>query len=133
MTLHRDQAGLVGKIIVIWLLVVATLGVAALDAASIVFARFRLSDVASVAAAAGADAYKNLRDVRATCDVVRETVLDGQPGTTIGKTFCEVDRKTGWVTVTLKEEAGTVIAGRLSFTREFTKISVTETARPSEL
>ena len=117
----------------VWLLVVATLGVAALDAASIVFARFRLSDVASVAAAAGADAYKNLRDAQLPATCVREPFWTGSPARTIGKTFCEVDRKTGWVTVTLKEEAGTVIAGRLSFTREFTKISVTETARPSEL
>ena len=44
---HREQSGLVGKIIVVWLVFVAVIGIFAIDAASVLFTKFRLSDAAA--------------------------------------------------------------------------------------
>ena len=49
-----DDRGLIGKLIVIWLLMFALAVVGAIDAGSIVLARFRGNDVATRAAVAAA-------------------------------------------------------------------------------
>ena len=50
MNVRRDEAGLVGKMVVVWLLFLAVIAVAAIDAASIAFTTYKLSDVGSTAA-----------------------------------------------------------------------------------
>ena len=47
--LRHGQAGAVGMMIIVWLAVVVVVGVAAIDAGSIAFTKFRLADVASTA------------------------------------------------------------------------------------
>ncbi|MBI3647179.1 MAG: hypothetical protein HY240_00215 [Actinobacteria bacterium] len=49
-TVHRDQSGLVGKMIVIWLVMIALISVAAIDTVSIAFTKFRASTLAGGAA-----------------------------------------------------------------------------------
>ena len=129
----RDQAGLVGKVIVIWLLLLALLGLAAVDAASIVFARFRLDDAAATAASAGAAAYRNGHDTAAACAAAQLSVQTDDPAAIMSKAWCKVDPATGEVTITLRKTANTLVAGRLSFTRDLTKVVQRETAGPSEL
>lgn len=53
----RDESGLIGKIILAWLLVLALGAVAAIDAGSILLARYRAESAADLAAEAGAVAY----------------------------------------------------------------------------
>lgn len=130
---HRDQSGLVGKIIVIWLLVVVLLGVVAIDATSIFLARFRLSDAATVAAVTAATSFRNTHDQGAACDAARLAATQEAADATIPKTFCNVDRASGEVTIVLKKKADTLLAGRLPFTEDFTKIVVRETGRPASL
>jgi hypothetical protein len=124
--LRHDDAGMVGKIIVIWLVMVAVLGVIALDAASVVFATFRASDTAATAATAGAAIFRTRRDVSEACDAARRTIATEDPDAQIPKSFCKV-------TITVKKQARTIIAGRLSFTEDLTKVVAKETAGPSTL
>lgn len=131
--LHRDQAGMVGKIIIIWLVMVAVLGVIAMDAASVAFSEFRASDIAASAAAAGAASYRARRDVSEACDAARRSIEESDADVQIPKSFCKVDTESGQVTITVKKQARTVVAGRLSFTEDLTKVVAKETAGPSML
>jgi uncharacterized membrane protein len=130
---HREQTGLVGKIIVVWLLFVAVLGIFAIDSASVLFTKFRLSDAAATAASTAVSTYQNERDVTAACDAAKTSVVQADPDATMGKTWCRVDTSSGDVTITLRKTATTVIAGRFSFTRDLTKVVQQETAEPSSL
>ena len=58
MNVRRDEAGLVGKMVVVWLLFLGVIAVAAIDAASIAFTTYKLSDVGSAAATEGARVFR---------------------------------------------------------------------------
>ena len=129
----HDQTGMVGKIIIVWLVLVALLGVVGLDAASIIFTKFRLNDTASTAATAAATNYQNSRDADAACSAARESVLTEDPDTQIPKNFCKIDPSSGLATIVVKKEAKTILAGRLSFTKDLAKVTDKETAGPATL
>ena len=74
MNVRRDEAGLVGKMIVVWLFILALLAVAAIDTASIAFTTYKLSDVGAAAASEGALVYKGTRDARDACERVTQVV-----------------------------------------------------------
>jgi hypothetical protein len=131
--LHRDEAGLVGKVVVIWLVVVAILAVAVLDAVSIAFTTFRLNDTAATAASTAANTYRNVHDVGQACAAARQIALQEDADTIMSKNFCRVDTTSGQVTIVLKKDAKTILAGRLSLTRDYTKVTQRETAGPSAL
>lgn len=131
--LHRDDTGMVGKIIIIWVLMVALLGIVALDTASVVFATFRVSDIAATAATTGATAYRAAGDVSKACDAARNTIEADDSSVRIPKSFCKIDTETGRVTIVVKKQADTIVAGRLSFTEHLTVVVGKETAGPSML
>ena len=133
MTDVRGQGGLIGKFILLWLLFVALLGIVAVDAASIVFTRFRLDDAAATAASAAASTYHNEHDTGAACAAAQLSVTTSDPDATMSKAWCKVNTTTGEVTITLRKTANTVIAGRLSFTKDFAHVVQKETAGPSSL
>jgi uncharacterized membrane protein len=130
---HREQSGLVGKIIVVWLVFVAVLGIFAIDAASVLFTKFRLSDAAATAASTAVSIYENERDVTAACNAAELSVRQSVPDAVMAKAWCKVDTSSGDVTITLRKTATTVIAGRFSFTRDLTRVVQRETAEPSSL
>jgi uncharacterized membrane protein len=129
---HREQSGMVGKIIVVWLLFVAVLGIFAIDTASVLFTKFRLSDAAGTAASTAVSTYQNERDVTAACGAAELSVHQADPDATMAKGWCKVDTS-GDVTITLRKTATSIIAGRFSFTRDLTKVVQRETASPSAL
>jgi uncharacterized membrane protein len=129
----RDEAGLVGKVIVVWLLLLLVLGIAAVDAASILFTRFRLDDAAATAATTAATTYRNGRDATDACTAARLSVETADPDAIMSKSFCKVNTSTGEVTITLRRTATTILAGRLSFTRDLAEVVQRETAGPSAL
>ena len=131
-SLH-DDAGLVGKVIVVWLLLLLVLGIAAVDAASILFTRFRLDDAAATAATTAATTYRNGRDTTDACADAHLSVETADPDAFMSKTFCKVNTSTGEVTITLRRTATTILAGRLSFTRDLAEVVQRETAGPSAL
>ncbi|HEY6566439.1 MAG TPA: hypothetical protein VI341_02885 [Actinomycetota bacterium] len=131
--LHRDQRGLVGKMMIVWLLLVAVLAVGAIDAGSIALTKFKLSSVGVEAASDGAVAFRNGSSAEAACAAARARVEAMQPDLRMGRNFCEVDPTTSRVTITLRTTAGTVLAGRLDFTKHYTIVVQTETNGPSEV
>ena len=133
MNVRRDEAGLVGKMIVVWLLVLAILAVAAIDAASIAFTTYKLSDVGSAAASEGAIVYKKGHNVRETCQRVERVVAKEEATATIARGGCSIERPTGLVTVKIRKHANTLVAQRLPWTKKFAVVVVTETAGPPSL
>jgi Flp pilus assembly protein TadG len=132
-TAMRDESGMVGKIIVIWLLVLALLVVVALDAGSIMITKFRLSDVAADAASDAANSWAKDHNTTAACAVAKATAQEEDPKAQITQGGCKVDTSSGEVTLTLKKQAGTILAGRLSFTRDLTRVTQKETNGPTTL
>jgi uncharacterized membrane protein len=132
--LLRGEAGFVGKLIVVWLLLLALLAVAAVDTASIMFTRFRLDDVAATAASAAVSAYRNNgRDVATACAAAEAAVVGADPNAQRSRTWCKVDTTSGDVTITLHKTANTLVAGRLSFTKDLADVVQRETAEPPSL
>src|SRR5207237_9682376 len=85
---HREQSGLVGKIIVVWLVFVAVLGIFAIDAASVLFTKFRLSDAAATAASTAVSTYENERDVTAAGSAAEGSVRKSAPEAVVAKAWC---------------------------------------------
>ena len=132
MNVRRDEAGLVGKMIVVWLFILTLLAVAAIDTASIAFTTYKLSDVGTAAASEGALVYKRTRDVRDTCERVAQ-VVSREAEARLARGGCSVERPTGLVTVKIRKRANTLVAHRIPWTEEFAIVVVTETAGPPSL
>ena len=136
MRLRHDESGMVGKVIVIWLLLVALLGVVALDGTSIVLTKFRLDDAAGLAASAAATSFRNGDSIAVACDDARQAALDDDAGISFPANtakWCKVNLQTGEFTITLHKQAKTVLAGRLSFTKSYARVVQKETAGPATL
>jgi hypothetical protein len=130
----RGQQGMVGKSAVIWLLIAALIVVAGLDVVSIGRSTFRLSEVAADAARNGTTVYRSEgRSITKACTAVSETVHALEPALKLRRNGCRVDPESGGVTVTLKDTADTILAGRFGLTSEYADIVVTETASPSNV
>jgi hypothetical protein len=121
------QAGMVGKAAVLWLLILAVLGVAVVDGVSIARTTLHASEVASEAALEGATAFRvEGRSAFAACEAVAVRVEELGPMLEMGPKGCVVDASTGRVSVTLRTVATTVIAGRFEPSERYTRIVVTE-------
>lgn len=130
----RDrQTGAVGMMIIIWLAVVALVGLAAIDAGSIAFTKFRLADVASTASTQAANAFHASPNIAAACQAAETSIASDDSSAKLTKKGCVVNAQTGVVTITVRKEAKTIIASHLSFTKKFTKVSATETNGPTAL
>ena len=130
---HRGDTGLMGKMIVIWLVLVTLVGVATIDTVSIAFTKFRASDLASNAAATAANTWSDTKDSQEACDAARAQVTEDDADAQITKNGCVVNEATGEVTITVRKEAATLVAARLSWTKKFAKPEAVETSGPTVL
>jgi hypothetical protein len=131
-SLH-DEAGLIGKVAVVWIVVLLLAGLLLLDGLSIVLATFRLSSTAQAAASTAATTYKNLHDAPQACAAAEPGLLSDDVAVPENGAWCKIDPDTGAATITLKTEASSLVLGRLSLTQDFTKITVKESAEASSL
>jgi hypothetical protein len=122
----NDERGLVGKIVVLWLLVLAIASVLALDAGSIVLARFRTSDLAADAAVAAADTFEETGDEEAAKLAALETIEDSSHRARLKR--IRVGRSE--VTLVLQSQAGTILVGRIPWFDQLAKVTVTESSAP---
>jgi hypothetical protein len=122
-SIHRDQSGLVGRFIVGWLLIVAILGVGAVDGASIAFTTFRLSDVAVAAASEAASRFRSQEDVPEACQSAARAVEIHDPEITLVR--CRIDRA-GVATITVRQEASTLVVGRIDMLKKYGRVTRTE-------
>ena len=128
--LHRDQVGLVGKIAVIWLLVLAIVVIVGFDGIAIGFANFRVKDLAGNAASTAATTFKQSGKADQACQAAFVYVTEHDEEAKIPAAGCAIDPKSGVVTITVRKEASTIAAQRLAFTREYTRLEATESADP---
>jgi hypothetical protein len=119
--------------ILIWLLLVAIIGIATIDTVSIAFTKFRTADIAGNAAATAANAWRDTEDEDLACDAARERVAAEDPGAQVTKNGCVVNEATGEVTITVRKLAATLVAGRLPWTKKLAKPEAVETSGPTVL
>ena len=131
MQIHRDQRGMVGKLMAAWLLMAVLVGVVGYDVVSIGLTTFRMSDVAAQAATDGVVKLGQQGDTDDACEAARATVEARLSSLKLGMSFCTIDTESEEVTITLRSTANTLLLGRLGFTEEHTKIVQTETAGES--
>ena len=111
--------------------ILAVLGVGALDAVSILSARYRTADAADRAAEETAYAYKQSHDLRGACQTAVETVEEANNSARIPKGGCVIDPATGDVRITVRETASTIVAKRVDALEDLTKVVATSTAAPA--
>lgn len=128
--IHRDQAGLVGKIAVVWLLFAVLLVVGGFDAIAIAFTKYRVQDLAASAASSAAIAYKSGGKAVPACQAAVDYLTEHDQEAKIPAGGCAIDPKTGVAAITVRKSASTLVAERLSFTRDYTHLEATESVEP---
>jgi hypothetical protein len=129
-SLH-DQAGLIGKVAIVWIVILLVVGLLVLDTISIVLTTFRLSSTAQGAATTAATTYHSEHDATKACLAAEPDLLHDNVSVPNNDTWCKIDPTSGQATITLKTTASSLILGRISFTQDFTKIEVKEEAQPA--
>ena len=127
MNVARGERGLVGKIVVVWLVVLAIAAVLAIDAGSIVLSRMRAGDLARDAALAAAETYEDSGDEQAA-KLAALAVIEGSDDRARLK---RIQIRRDEVTVVLASKAGTIVVGRIPWFDQLAKISVTESSTPT--
>jgi hypothetical protein len=121
-----DERGLVGKLLVLWLLLVAILALAAVDAGSILMLRVRTGDLAGNAASAAAEEFGASRDERAAKLAALGTIAESDDRARLRR----IEVRRGAVTVEVSARADTIVVGRVPFLDDLTRVTVTRTSTP---
>jgi uncharacterized membrane protein len=129
----RDERGLMGKIAIVWLLLLALFVVAAVDVGSIALTRFKVSNAADTAAFQAASEFKDSGDRNKAYEVAVQLVDEDLPGAKVPADAFAIDQRTGEVTVKVVKRAWSLLAGRLSFSKPYVKVSATSTSEPPTL
>ena len=125
MSVRTDERGLIGKILLIWLVILGLVVVALIDGGSIVLARLRTNDLARDAAFAAEERFsetgRQRQAVRAALATIAETDEDAR------LVELEVSGR-GDVTVVVSDRAGTLLVGRLGFFEDLATATASDTA-----
>jgi hypothetical protein len=121
-----DEHGLVGKLLVLWLLLVAFLGVVAVDAGSILMLRVRTGDLAGDAAGAAAEEFAASRDQRAAKLAALGTIADGEDRARLRR----IEVRRGAVAVEVSARADTIVVDWIPFVDDLATVTVTRTSTP---
>lgn len=125
----RDERGLVGKILILWVLVLGLIVLLAVDGGGILLTKIHTRDLARTAADAGAAAVAEGRSreralraaLRALADADEDARLERFEVTTQGSVTAEVS-----------DSAGTILIGRFGVFEDLTVVSASVTTRPLE-
>jgi Flp pilus assembly protein TadG len=112
MRFARDERGLVGKLLVLWLVFLVLMVVALFDAGSIAFARLRIADLAQDAAFASAQRFDETGERRQAVRTALATIASSDEDAMLRK--IEISPR-GEVTVVVTDEATTLLTGRIGF------------------
>jgi len=125
----RDDRGLVGKILLVWLLLLAVLVVGATDAGSILLARSRAADLAKDASVSAAEALRQNGDEEQAKLAALDTIADADERVHLKR--IDVGRRE--VTVVLVVHADTLVVGRIPFLDDLGRVTVSgSTAVPRD-
>jgi len=125
----RQEAGLVGKILLLWLLLLAVVIVVAIDAGSILLTRSRAADLAEDASVSAAEAFGQTGDEQQAKLAALDTIADADEAVRLKR--IDVGRRE--VTVVLVVRADTLVVGRIPFVDDLEKLTVSgSTAAPRD-
>jgi len=125
----RDDRGLIGKILLVWLLLLAVLVVGAIDAGSILLARSRAADLAKDASVSAAEALRQNGDEEQAKLAALDTIADADERVRLKR--IDVGRRE--VTVVLVVHADTLVVGRIPFLDDLGRVTVSgSTAVPRD-
>jgi hypothetical protein len=132
---HRivDDRGLIGKMLVVWVVVLALLAVGAIDTISIVRTHLSLADTAVEASHEGAVDYADHADVTQACAAAAQAASHANPKFHVAHAGCRVDPATGKVTLILRTRASTILVGRIGPLSKFARIVEQAISGPPEL
>jgi hypothetical protein len=122
-----DEGGLVGKLLIIWLVASAVPFVALWDGGSIGIAYLRNANLAQDAARAGVERFEETGERRRAERTAIETVAAADTHARVEDVT--VSRR-GKITVVVTTEAGTLLAERIGFLDDLTAVTSTATASP---
>jgi uncharacterized membrane protein len=128
-----EQRGAIGKIIIIWLLIVALFGIAAIDTASILFTKYRVTDLAGTAASTAADSYQSSKNQATACQAAAQYVASQDSQAHIPNGGCTVNSTTGMATVTVRKIASTIAVKHISPLRKYERVTSTQSSGPAVL
>jgi hypothetical protein len=123
-----DDGGLVGKLLIIWLVASAVLLVALWDGGSIGIAYLRNANLAQDAARAGVERFEGTGERRRAERTAIETVAAADGDARVEDVT--VSRR-GKITVVVTTDVGTLVAGRIGFLDDLTVVTSTATATAS--
>jgi len=128
-TAIREEAGLVGKVLLLWLLLIAAVLVAAIDGGSILLTRSRAADLADDASVSAAEAFGQTGDEQQAKLAALDTIADADEAVRLKR--IDVGRRE--VTVVLVARADTLVVGRIPFLDDLEKLTVSgSTAAPRD-
>lgn len=115
-----DERGLVGKILLVWLLLAAVVVVGAIDAGSILLTRSRATDLAKDASVSAAEALRQSGDEEQAKLAALDTIADADEPVRLKR--IGVGRRA--VTVVLVGRADTLVVGRIPFLDDLARVTV---------
>lgn len=127
------ESGMIGKLLVFWLLVLALLCVAGFDAGKIAWTHFHVANVTSNGVSDGAANFRDNHSPAKACAAAVASIAAADPNLKIVAHSCKVDPAVGRITISVVKHVDTLIAGRLGLTKKYTTISDTETATSPSL
>ena len=111
----RDDRGIIAASLLRTILVLTLIGLAAIETSAILFARLQAQDVAETAAAVGAGAYRDSKNVETARGTATTAMLDKDRDATM--TSFEVFSD-GRVRVVVLKEARTLLVQRIGFLKD---------------
>lgn len=124
---HSDERGLIGKILVLWIVLGLLLVVFAYDGIQVAVTRFRVADTAQSAAYEAASTLRSTNgDGAQAYQTAQRVVADA--GSDLRLSGFSIDPQTDQVTLTVTHKAPTLLMGRIGFMKSFTKARTTETS-----
>lgn len=121
------EDGLIGKLIVLWLVVGALLLLLVLDVGSIMLTRYRTADLAQDVAFAAAESFAATGDLEAAEAAARVEIERSGTSARLKR----IDLNGREVTVVVVDRSGALLLDVIGFTQSLTKVTVTDTAAPS--
>jgi Flp pilus assembly protein TadG len=126
----QDERGLVGRMIITLLLVIILVGIAAVEAGSIIFTKLSLENTASTAAADGARELAATHSRDGACQVAAISVIQSDESAEMKE--CIANPQTGTVFVKVKKVASTLIVQHVSFLRKLGVVKATAETGPGK-
>jgi Flp pilus assembly protein TadG len=124
MRLAREERGLVGKLLVLWLVFLALMVVALFDVGSIALARLRVADLAQDAAFASALRFDETGERRQAVRAALASIASSDEDARLSD--LQISRR-GEVTVVVTDQATTLLAGRVGFLDHLAIVSGSDT------